>query len=115
MEKQRKKVIIVLILSLAVEIPTFVNGSSPSSLESIDLDRQMSLKYAHGLAGRRRGYRTESVTVYNQHDPLQGTVDFSNNREIQNQEIVPLELQLPLAFAAKFQLTVPMNGSKKAR
>lgn len=116
-----KKVILVLIVSLAVQSPTSVIGNSPPSFESLDLlvaptpAREASVLTITPMGWQDPDGDTEQYlyTWYNQDGPLQGTVDFSDNREIQSQEMVPLELPSPLPLPAGLQLTVPMAGSQK--
>ena len=117
-----KKVIMALAVFLVVQSPTFVTGNVPPGFESLDLvieptpAREASVLTIAPMGWQDADGDAEQYlyTWYNQDGPLQGTIDFSDEREIRTQEVIPLELPSPqFPLPAGLQLAIPMAGAQK--
>ena len=116
-----KKITVVLVVFLAVQGSAYVNGNTPPSFDSIQLTieplpaREASILTATPIGWEDADGDAEQYlyTWYNQNGPLRGTVDFSNEQEIQYQGISSVEFPSPLPLPSGLKLKVPVAGGQK--
>lgn len=116
-----KRTIVVLLALLALQSTAYVNGNTPPRFESIQLTiepdpaRESSVITAIPSGWEDADGDTELYLYawYNQNGPLRGTIDFSNEQEVQYQGISSIEFQSPLPLPRGLELRVQVAGGQK--
>ena len=113
-----KKIVVVLIVFLTVQITAYVYGNTPPSFGTIQLTiepappREASILTVTPTGWMDADGDAEQYlyTWYNQNGALRGPVDFTHAQELQFRGISAVEFPSPLPLPSGLELTVPLAG-----
>lgn len=116
-----KRITLVLVVFLAVQSLSYVNGNTPPSFDAIQLSvepapaREASVITVMPMGWEDADGDAEQYLYawYNQNGELRGAIDFSVNREMQYRGVSPVEFPSPLPLPSGLELKVPLTGGMK--